>query len=385
MGLLSRLRLVDEAPAKLEAQYAPAVMDLPFTNNYWNTTGLNYGGGIDRVSAMQIPSVTRCRNLLSGVLAALPLELYNEKTGAELDAPVWLNQPDIRQPRAVTIAWTIDSLLFYGCAYWFVTEVEASTGRPSRFEWVQNTRVSPTLDATGHEVLYYTLNGKKLPMSGVGSLITFQGLTQGILSTGARTLQAALDLEKAASVAASTPMPSGYISNSGADLPEGQVQGLLAAWKSARNSRSTAFLTSTLSFTPTNFSPKEMLYVEGIQNSALQVARLCNIPAFYLSAEVQGNSMTYQNIIDGRRDLVALSLQPFISCVESRLSMDDLTPRGNCVKMAVDETFLRSDALTRLNVIEKMINLNLITVEQAQAMEQLTPMGIGDGYETNIL
>jgi len=47
---------------------------------------------------------------------------------------------------------------------------------------------------------------------------------------------------------------------------------------------------------------------------------------------------------------------------------------------------LRTDAMTRLNVIEKMINLNLITVEQAQAMEQLTPMGIGEGVnDINIL
>ncbi len=34
-------------------------------------------------------------------------------------------------------------------------------------------------------------------MSGIGSLITFQGLTQGVLTTAARTIQSALDIEKA--------------------------------------------------------------------------------------------------------------------------------------------------------------------------------------------
>ena len=388
MGLLSALRLVDKTPEKIDAQYAPAVMDLPYGNSsYWNSNQIsNIGAGVDRFSAMQVPSVSRCRNLISGVLSSLPLELYNEKTGAELINPTWLDQPDIRQPRAVTIAWTVDSLLFYGVAYWFVTEVEASTGRPSRFEWVQNTRILPTLDASGSEVLYYTMNNKRLPMEGVGSLVTFQALTQGILTTGARTIQSALDLEKAASIASATPVPSGHIKNSGADLPEAVVQGLLASWKAARASRSTAFLTSTLDYVPTSFSPKDMMYTEASQYLSTQISRLCNIPAFYLSAEAQGNSMTYQNVIDGRRDLVALSLQPFITSLEARLSLDDLTPRGNVVKMAVDETFLRTDAMTRLNVIEKMINLNLITVEQAQAMEQLTPMGIGEGVnDINIL
>jgi hypothetical protein len=44
-------------------------------------------------------------------------------------------------------------------------------------------------------------------MSGIGSLITFQGLTQGVLQTAARTIQSALDIEKAAAVSAQTPVP----------------------------------------------------------------------------------------------------------------------------------------------------------------------------------
>jgi hypothetical protein len=43
--------------------------------------------------------------------------------------------------------------------------------------------------------------------------------------------------------------------------------------------------------------------------------------------------------------------------------------------MSLDDSYLRSDALTRLAVIEKMLALNLITVEQAREMEDLTPNG----------
>ncbi|KAF2379582.1 hypothetical protein BSN82_17040, partial [Acinetobacter baylyi] len=75
------------------------------------------------------------------------------------------------------------------------------------------------------------IDGVRAPMTGIGSLITFQGLTQGVLTTAARTIQSALDLEKAAAVSAQTPMPSGYIKNTGADLPEAQVSGLLTQWK----------------------------------------------------------------------------------------------------------------------------------------------------------
>jgi HK97 family phage portal protein len=219
-------------------------------------------------------------------------------------------------------------------------------------------------------------------MSGIGSLVTFQSLLPGVLDTGARTINAALDLEKAASVAAATPMPTGFIKNSGADLPEQQISGLLAGWKAARNNRATAYLTSTLDYQVTGFSPKDMMYNEASQYLATQIARLMNVPAYYISADMN-NSMTYQNILDGRKEFVAYSLQPFISAIENRLSMDDITRRGNVVKFAIDETFLRADTAARLDALEKMLALGLIDLPTAQSMEQLSPMGLQEGMMTN--
>jgi HK97 family phage portal protein len=202
-------------------------------------------------------------------------------------------------------------------------------------------------------------------------------LLPGVLTTGARTIQAALDIQKAAAVAAATPMATSVLKNSGADLPEAQVQGLLAAWKAARSSRSTAYLTSTLSIENIGFSPKDMAYAEASQHLALEICRLMNVPAFYLSADTN-RSMTYQNILDARKEFVAYSLQPYISAIENRLSMDDITRHGNVVKFAVDETFLRADTMTRLTALEKMLQLGLITKEQAIADEQLAPNGTGE-------
>jgi len=101
-----------------------------------------------------------------------------------------------------------------------------------------------------------------------------------------------------------------------------------------------------------------------------------------LSAEMN-NSMTYANVLDERKQFVDLSLRPYFCAIEDRLSMDDVTPRGNILKFAIDDTFLRSDAIERLNVIEKMIALGLITTEQAMEMENLTPNG--NTNETDVL
>jgi HK97 family phage portal protein len=382
MGLLQTLGLKSSDKPQVEAQYAPAVMDTTYGYGSFNTGNFGYNGvGIDRNFALQVSSVARCRNLIAGVIASIDLSLYKKSTGEKLGSPVWLEQPDIRQPRSLTISATVDSLIFYSVAYWRVTSLYADDGRPSGFEWVANNRVTFTTNQYGTEVKDYFVDGNLVPMAGIGSLVTFQSLLPGVLQTASTTIRAAYDIQKASAVSAATPMPTGILKNNGADLPETQIQGLLAAFKSARQNRSTAYLTSNLEYVPTSFSPKDMTYNESSQYLSTEIARAMNVPAYMISSDMN-NSMTYQNILDGRKEFVAYSLQPYISAIEDRLSMNDITNSSNQVRFAVDDTFLRVDAKDRLDIIEKMLNLDLIDVEQARQMEQLTPLG--DTSATNI-
>ena len=352
----------------LEAQSAPQVLGefspyaMPFQFAY-----------VGRTEAMSVPALARCRNLLAGTIGTIPLMLHKKSTGEMLGSPLWLDQPSYSQPRSVTIAYTVDSLLFYGQAFWKVVEVYQEDGRPSRFEWIANSRVTATLDRDNVFVKSYAVDGTTLPMDGLGSLITFQNLTDGILNTGTSTIRAAIDVQKASAVSASQPMPTGIIRNNGADLDPKEVQGLLSAFKSARNNRSTAYLTSTLEYSPVSFSPKEMMYSDAIFGLATEIARLCNVPAYYVSADA--NSLTYSNVQDERKQFLTLSLQPFVSAIEDRLSMDDITARGNVVMFDIDKNFLRTDPLQELAVLEKLLSLNLITPEQAMSMTDLTPNG----------
>ena len=383
MGLLQTLGFKSAEKQTVEAQYAPAVMDTTYGYGSFNTnSAYGYNGiGIDRNFALQVSSVARCRNLVAGVISSIDLALYKKSTGEKLGSPVWLEQPDQRQPRSVTIAATVDSLMFYACAYWRVTSLYADDGRPSGFEWVANNRVTYTTNKYGTEVQDYFVDGQLVPMGGIGSLVTFQSLLPGVLQSASTTIKAAYDIQRAAAVSAATPMATTILKNNGADLPETQIQGILAGWNSARRNRSTAYLTSTLSAENIGFSPRDMMYNEASQYLATEIARAMNVPAYYISADMN-NSMTYQNILDGRKEFVAYSLQPYISAIEDRLSMNDITNSSNQVRFAVDDTFLRVDAKERLEIIEKMLNLDLIDVEQARQMEQLTPLG--DASATNV-
>jgi HK97 family phage portal protein len=368
MGIFSRT-VSPQKKQTVEAQYAPTIM-----GENLNSIVNMILPRVSRNAAMSVPSVARCRNLLTSVIGGLPLNMYRISTGEEIGNPVWCNQPALNQPRSITMAWTVDSLLMYGVSYWQVIEVYKEDNRPARYQWIPNVKVTFNTDLTNTTVTQYFIDARAVPMAGLGSLITFQAFDEGILERGSETIQAAIDLRKAANIAAATPMPTGYISNSGADLDPKEVQGLLASWRQSRLNRSTAYLTSTLSYNVASFSPKDMMYDSAQQFLATEISRLCSIPAYLLSAEAN-NSMTYANVLDERKQFYSMSLAPYICAIEDRLSMNDVCAAGTAVRFDVDSSFLKTDPMERLLVIEKMLALGMITVEQAMEMEDLTPNG----------
>lgn len=360
MGIFSR------KPQVIEAQYAPQVMgeNLPTL----------YNAIIPRVSrhdAMTVPSVARARNLICGTVASIPLEYYKSSTGEVIAPPRWIKQLSKSQPSFVTLTWVVDSLLFYGVSYLLITERYAEDGRPAAFEWVANTRVTFTTDLYGITVTQYYIDASPVDMN---DIVTIQGFDEGVLDRGGRTIQAAIDIERATAQNSANPQPAGFLKNTGADLPPNEVQGLIAAWKRARQNNSTAYLTSTLDYSPVAFSPKDMMYQDAIRSLSTQVARMMNVPAYLLSSE-DNQSMTYSNVQDERKQYFAFSIEPYIQAIQARLSMDDISTSGHEVRFAVYDTFLKQDPLVELQVIEKMLSLGLITTEQAMEMTDLTPNG----------
>jgi len=371
MGLFTR-----KDKSVVTAQYQPPVMGDYYGTNFNGFFGTGFGGSILRSEAMSVPAMARARGLICGIIGTIPLELFDKKTGAKIETPPpWVDQLDYRQPRSVTISWLVDSLLFYPQAYLEVMS-EYADGRPQNMAWVSNDRVSQQVNKTSTIVLSYLVDGYPRPTSGVSSIVTIQSIAgDGLLTNGVQILRGAIDVQNAATIAAQTPQATGHLKNSGADLSPDKVQGLKDTWRSNRKSGATSYLTSTIDFIPNSYSPKDMLYNEAIQYFATQISRLCNLAAFWLDADADASSNTYQNRVDVRQDLVDMSLRPFLASIEDRLSMDDICPRGQVVRFALDATFLKNDPMTRLTVIEKMLSLGLIDVPEAQKLEGLAESG----------
>jgi HK97 family phage portal protein len=369
MGLLGALGLTSEIKAA-QTTVTAAVNVLPSQN----FAPLFMSPYTTRQEAMEVPSVARARSIICGTAASLPLRAFNKINGAQIDGRTILTQPDPALPTAVMMSWTFDDLVFHDVAYWQVLELSPEDNRPTRARRIDPMRISYNTEGYNNVIINgFFLDGQQLPMAGVGSLIVFYGLgTGGILTRAGRTIKTALDLEKAVSRMAEEPNPAMYIKNSGVDLPASQVSALLSNWKAARAQRATAYLSGNLEVETFGFDASQMELSANRMNTATEIARLMNIPAWYLNAE--STSSTYSNTLQERRSLIDLSLMPFLIAVEQRLSMDDITPMTQRVRFEVEE-YLRGTALERIEVTGRMLELGLIDINEARQMEGLAPRG----------
>jgi HK97 family phage portal protein len=325
-----------------------------------------------RQLAMSVPSVARARNIICGTIGSLPLTTFNRITGQYVDPHRVINQPDPRVAGFVIYNWLAEDIWLYGAGYGQVLEMYSSTdgGRVRAWTRVSPDRVTVDTDFLNTEITGYKVDGKSVPLQGVGSIIRFDGPDEGLLHRAGKTIAAAVYLENAAVNYAKEPAPTMVLKSNGTNLTAERISALLSAWKTARQSRSTAFLNADVNLEQFGFDPKSMQLAEARQYVALELARACGIPAYFLSAET--TSMTYSNAVSERRSLVDFSLRPILKSVEERLSLPDFVPNPVMVRFALDD-FLRGNALERAQVYEILNRIGAMSVEQIQREEDLIP------------
>jgi phage portal protein BeeE len=114
--------------------------------------------------------------------------------------------------------------------------------------------------------------------------------------------------------------------------------------------------------------PAKLQLNEARQYVALELARACNLPAYFVSAET--TSMTYSNSVSERRSLVDFSLRPILTAIEQRLSMPDFISSTNEVRFSLDD-FLRGNPLERAQVYEILNRIGALSVEEIREEEDL--------------
>ena len=356
------------APITVDAASTPA----PFNNTGAISPFVFTSSVATRAQAMAVPTIARARGILCSTVASLPMEQYSKLNGAHLPTPSVINQPDPRVPGSAIYAWIAEDLLFHGVAYGQVMEQYGDTGRVRAWTRIAPDRVTQKLNNLQTEIIGYQVDGSVVPTQGVGSLVVFYGLDEGILNRAGRTIRAAHALEQAAETFAKEPVPLQVLKSNGTNLPAERIAKLLEAWRAARTNKSTAFLNADVELQALGIDPAKLQLNEARQYVALELARACNLPAYFVSAET--TSMTYSNTTSERRGLIDFSLRPILSAIEQRLSMPDFVPSTTEIRFSLDD-FLRGNALERAQVYQILNTIGAMSVEQIREEEDLIDNG----------
>jgi phage portal protein BeeE len=195
----------------------------------------------------------------------------------------------------------------------------------------------------------------------------------GALVDGRRILTTSLLIEEAVRRFARMDIPAGYLQQTGGpDMLDDDILALLDGWESARARRSTGFLNPSLRYETVAFNAEQLQLVQARDANAVDIARLLNLPPMSVNAQTNG-SLTYSTTESQGRSLLNQTLNPYLLAVTGRLSMPDITPRGQRVEADLDQ-FLRSDAEARSRVYTAAIAAGWMTVDEARAAEGLPPL-----------
>jgi HK97 family phage portal protein len=330
-----------------------------------------------REEAMSVPTVARGRNIICSSIASIGLEVIDRTTGMEIEdgTPRVIRTPDPRVPGSATYVWTCEDLLFYGYAYWQITELFSDTYRVRSVQRVSPARVTIQTNSIATEIEYYMVDGTPVPNSGIGSLVVFNGNDEGLLNRAGKTVRTGAELERAAAMYAREPVPSMVLKSNGTALPADRIAKLLDSWGVARRNRSTAFLNADVTMEAVGFDPEKLQLNQARSYVATELARALGIPAYYVDAET-GSSMTYSNATTQRQTLLDFSLIPLMTSISERLSMPDFVPQSQSVKYDLSD-YLRGSDLERAQIyqtLNSIVDANgnpAITVDEIRQAEEM--------------
>lgn len=337
MGLFSRkvtAPAIGEAPLR-----AAAGSSINMIGDYYA-----YTTGTFETLALTLPTVSRATDLMGSMIGELSLKHYTKQWTGEkyeeiyLPNDPWMDQLDPTVPQQFVLANLFRDLFFYGRAFLWVSSRRADDNRPATFQWLPAANIV-TPDQPGPQ--YFAMpdtvefNGVIIDKTNV---ITFLSPSVGLVWTGNRAISIALHLDQYADRMAIREQVPGYLQQKGGETMSGdELSALASSWASLRQDGDTiGALNDYVEFVEYKRDPSEV-NANQRQYQALELARLCSVPAYLVNAPTPGASMTYQNAQQARQDLWLFGAAQYARAISARLSMNDILPRGRFVEFNIED------------------------------------------------
>jgi HK97 family phage prohead protease len=369
---------ISGAPVAQFSESAPR----PIDRVIYEMSGLS-NRRVSREVALSVPAVKRGRDLVVSI-SALPLVTRGKDTAIRRSLLLEQIDPDV--PNVVTLAQTVEDLLFESIAWWEIVQEDqdgfplACTRRDPATVSLQppnNTTRSQAPLPSGQDPRRATIwvDGRAVPAT---QMIRFDSPNSPILTSGARAIRRAVLLDAAAALYADDPRPADYFTPSDPGIDPGtdeEIEAILTKWRLARKKRSTGYVPAALKYnTVEQPNPRDLQLVELQQQAALDIANVMGLDPEEVG--VSTTSRTYHNAVDRRRDRINDVLSPYMRAITDRLSMNDVTRRGTKADFDLDD-YMRANPTERVAYYQALHGMGAITTEEIRVEEKLGPLPAG--------
>jgi len=322
---------------------------------------------VSRDQAMSVPAVKRGRDLICGTLGTLRLKQHDARR--RIVPSELLEQPEADVARSVTMTRIVEDLLFESRAWLRITEFDGN-GYPSKVVKLDYHSVNVREQARVYVSSSTGVTQGQAPVFVPDAeLIRIDSPNDPLLVAGARAIRAAIALDQAASRYAKDGMPLGYFSpTDGMDPEDEDVEKALDDWEDSVGRRSWPYLGAALTAHQLQWTPEQLQLASARDYAVLEISRLIGIDPEELG--VSTTSRTYANAEQRRLDLIDFTLGAYVTAIEDRLSMPDVTPPGYYVR-AEYGGFLRSDTLSRMQTYETGRKVGVYDDERIAELEDI--------------
>lgn len=335
------------------------------------------GTRVSRTDALSVPAVRRGRNMLCSP-AALPIEQLSAIYDVVPSALLRQIDPDVAN--VITLAQTIEDLVFDGIAWWKVTSKDFDRFPVSaRHLDVGSVTIQPPKGRTpaplpaGHDPRSGVVWVDGVETSGT-EVIRFDSPNPAVLHHAGREIRRAILLDQAAGMYADDPRPMDYFApaEDADELEDDEIKEILNEWKVNRKLRATAYVPASMTYHSVDApAPRDLQLVELQRQASLDIANALGVDPEDLG--ISTTSRTYSNDVDRRRNRLNDVLNPYMAAVTQRLSMGDVTKRGYTVAFNTTE-YLMPNPTERWAVYDTALRIKAMTVEEIRRAERMPPM-----------
>lgn len=340
--------------------------------------------GPDR--ALTLAACWSCIDVLATAVSTTPVDVvrYVGKSRQEVSpTPVLVASPSSVIDQDVWLYQLIESMCTDGNGFGIVYAVDAA-GRPSRVEIVSPTVVTERrvvdgvpqarVDGNLHKVFpfgdLFHVPGK---MTRAGSVFG-----ENVLEKAQATIGAALAArEYSTRTFGDGGVPVGRW-KSDQELTAAQAEQLKAAYRRVvAGSREPMVTGSGLEWEALSIDMEQTQFLDVMKFAIEEACRFFRVPPAMVYAATSGQSVTYANVSQADLSFLKWSVDGYMVRVERKLT--GLLARPQIVKFNRN-AFLRADAETRSQIVDRRLRNKTMSVNEARALEDEPPFD-GDEFD----